>query len=91
MAVASVEERCGILQRKQQGSVSRSSSSSALRLSEDKGHNEDVPDVVEKRSKTGNLGSSNHTRQCYQPPARNNSGEWQNEVEMGDKDTKLDA
>ena len=79
-----MKKRCGILQQKQQGNVGRSSSSSALWLSEDKGHNEDVPDVVEKRSKTGNLGSSNHTRQCYQPPARNYRGERQNEVEMGD-------
>ena len=86
--VASVEERCGILQRKQQGNVGRSSSSSALWLSEDKGRNEDVPSVVEKRRKTGKLGSTNHARQCYQPPARNYRGERQNEVEMGDKDTK---
>ena len=49
--VASVEERCGILQRKQQGSVSRSSSSSALWLSEVM-----CPaDVVEKSTKRGNL------------------------------------
>ena len=56
-----MEERCGILQRKQrQGNVGMSSSSSALWLSEDKGRNEDVPSVVEKRSQTGKLGSRNH-------------------------------
>ena len=87
-AVASVKEHCGILQRKQQGNVGRSSSSSALWLSEDKGRNEDVPSVVEKRRKMGKLGSTNHARQCYQPPARNYRGARQNEVEMGDKDTK---
>ena len=65
-----MKERCGILQRKQQGNVGRSSSSSALWLSEDKGRNKDVPDVVEKRRKTGKLGSTNHASQCYQPPAR---------------------
>jgi hypothetical protein len=58
-------------------------------LSEDKGHTEDVPDVVKKRHKTGKLGPTNHTRQCYQPPARNNSGERQNEVEMGASETKI--
>ena len=84
-----MEERCGILQRRQQGNVGRSSSSSALWLSEDKGRNEDVPCVVEKRRKTGKLGSTNHARQCYQQPARNYRGARQNEVEMGDKDTKL--
>ena len=89
-AVASVKKRCGILQQKQQGNVGRSSSSSALWLSEDKGRNEDVPSVVEKRRKTGKLGSTNHARQCYQPPARNYRGERQNEVEMGDNDTKPD-
>ena len=50
-----------------------------------------MPDVVEKRSKTGKHGSTNHARQCHQPPARNYRGERQNEVETGDKDTKLDA
>ena len=64
------EKRCGILQRKQQGNVGRSSSSSALWLSEDKGRNEDVPCVVERRRKTGKLGSTNHARQCYQPPCQ---------------------
>ena len=52
-----MKKRCGILQQKQQGNVGRSSSSSALWLSEDKGRNEDVPSVVEKRRKTGKLGS----------------------------------
>jgi hypothetical protein len=71
-AVVSVDESCGMLQRlerKQQGNIGRSSSSSALWLSEDKGRNEDVPDVDEARRKTGKLGSTNHARQCYQPPA----------------------
>ena len=85
-----MKKRCGILQQKQQGNVGRSSSSSALWLSEDKGRNEDVPSVVEKRRKTGKLGSTNHARQCYQPPARNYRGERQNEVEMGDN-IKLEA
>jgi hypothetical protein len=50
-----VEERCGILQRKQQGNICRSSSISALWLSEDKGRKEDVPSVVERGTKRGNL------------------------------------
>jgi hypothetical protein len=53
-----------------------------------KGRNEDVPCVVEKKLKTGKLGSTNHARQCYQPPARNYRGARQNEVEIGNKDTK---
>jgi hypothetical protein len=65
-----VEEHCGILQWKQQGNVSKISSSSALWLSEYKGHNEDVPDVIEKRHKRGNLDRQTTlvnviSHQCY--------------------------
>ena len=46
---------------------------------------------LKRGAKRGNLDRQNHACQCYQPPARNYCCERQNEVEMGDKDTKLDA